>query len=48
MADLVPKVGAREPTKTEQAAEVIRGELTGGDWHLSAPIILRLKGRGPR
>jgi hypothetical protein len=40
LADLAPDklVGARAPTKAEQAADIIRTALTDGQWHPAAPI----------
>jgi hypothetical protein len=45
MADLAPDrtVGTpRDPSKTEQAAELIRGALADGEWHLAAAIRAQL------
>jgi AAA domain len=44
MADLAPErlVGARTPTKREQAAEVMREELADGEWHPAALVRVRL------
>jgi hypothetical protein len=40
LADLAPDrmIGAREPTKAERAADVMRDALADGEWHLAAPI----------
>lgn len=46
IADLAPRIGAREPIKAEQAAELIRTELADGAWHESAPILARLRPAG--
>jgi len=48
MADLAPEkfVGGREPTKAEQAAEVIAEALGDREWHLAAPIRERLARMG--
>jgi hypothetical protein len=45
MADLAPDrmVGAREPTKHEQAVDFLRDALAGGDWHRAAPIFEALQ-----
>jgi len=42
IADLAPgkMLGAREPTKAERAADIIREELQDGDWHESEPILM--------
>jgi hypothetical protein len=44
IADLAPgkMLGAREPTKAERAADVIREALRDGDWHLAEPILKQL------
>jgi hypothetical protein len=40
LADLAPDrlIGARQPTKTEQAAELLRAELADHDWHPAALV----------
>lgn len=44
IADLAPEkvIGAREPTKTQRAADIIRDHLADGTWHPAAPIITAL------
>jgi hypothetical protein len=48
MADRAPEktLGAREPNKTERAAEYMRDALAGGDWRPAAPIIDALRSQG--
>ncbi|MGI8802471.1 MAG: AAA family ATPase [Solirubrobacteraceae bacterium] len=40
IGDLAPDkvIGAREPTKAERAAEIMRDALRDGGWHLATPI----------
>jgi hypothetical protein len=44
LADLAPDrvIGARQPTKSEQAADILRDALSDHDWHPAAPIRERL------
>jgi hypothetical protein len=48
LADLAPDklVGTREPTKAEQAAELLRVALADREWHLAAPIRKGLARKG--
>jgi hypothetical protein len=48
MADLAPErmIGARPPTKAEQAADVLRDALADGEWHLGKPIREQLARQG--
>jgi hypothetical protein len=48
LADLAPErvVGARKPTKGEQAAEILRAELADCDWHPAALVRQRLAEEG--
>jgi hypothetical protein len=48
MADLAPDkmIGARQPSKTDQAVEIIVTALADGQWHESAPLYEQLGAHG--
>jgi hypothetical protein len=48
MADLAPDraIGAREPSKTEVAADIIHQALSGGEWRLAATVTAALESSG--